>query len=505
VFGYRVWPGILLGALLVSPMQSWSGPTPLVVAAGNTIEGLAGAWLIRRFAGGARFYERPLDVLRFVALIGMTCLISPPVGAQGFHAGDVSTWLGSAMRAFTWWLGDMVSLLAVTPLLVAWSLEPRRAWSRAQAIELGLLFLLLILTAQAVFGNVVPASLENYLLPHLCLPFILWAAFRFGARETTAAMFILGASALWATLHGEGPFGKAGEHRNLVLITCQAFIAIYAVTALAVAAVVSERRRGDLARLHLLRRLEDAQETERGRIARELHDQLGQELAALKLGLQVVRKQGSALPAAVQRCVGQLEDLSDSLMRNLHRLAVELRPAALDDFGLDLALRRYADEWSEQSGVRVDFHSKGVEDRLPRGVESMLYRVAQEALTNVFRHAQARHVSVLLERRAGQVSLIVEDDGSGFDAETVMKAPAEEGRLGLLSMQERVALAGGTFDLESTPGAGTTVFVRVPLEPEPAPGTASTSPSPGLPTPARVRQPATPPAKPALGPSTEHP
>jgi signal transduction histidine kinase len=151
-------------------------------------------------------------------------------------------------------------------------------------------------------------------------------------------------------------------------------------------------------------------------------------------------------------------------MRDIHRLAWELRPAALDDFGLEMALRRYADEWAALSGVPVDFHSRGMTARrLAPELETTLYRITREALTNVFRHAKARRVSVLVERRPERVSLIVEDDGQGFDAAATLAASTTPGKLGLLGMQERATLAGGSLEIESSPGAGTTVFVRVPL------------------------------------------
>jgi len=229
-------------------------------------------------------------------------------------------------------------------------------------------------------------------------------------------------------------------------------------------AEIAQRQRAEEAQRQVLRRLADAEETERGRISRELHDRLGQDLTALKLGLQLVKKPGPFTPS-VQSRIGQLEKLVDTLMQDIHRLAWELRPAALDDFGLDMALRRYATEWSEHNGVAAGFHSRGMEThRLPTEVETILYRIAQEALTNVLRHAKAQCVSVLLERRPDHVLLIVEDNGRGFDAQAVLKAPDAHGRLGLLGMQERVILANGTIEIESTPGAGTTVFVRIPLE-----------------------------------------
>lgn len=226
---------------------------------------------------------------------------------------------------------------------------------------------------------------------------------------------------------------------------------------------ILQRERAQKAHLQVLRRLSEAEETERGRISRELHDRLGQDLTALKLGLQMLRKQGP-FASPVQQSISQLEKLTEGLMRDIHRLAWELRPSALDDLGLELALRRYADEWSETAGVRLDFHSSGLEgERLPLEFETALYRVAQEALTNILRHARASRVSLLLERRAGTVSLIVEDDGRGFKAESVLHNPAVQRKLGLLGMEERVKLVGGSFAIESAPGSGTTVFVRLAI------------------------------------------
>jgi signal transduction histidine kinase len=238
----------------------------------------------------------------------------------------------------------------------------------------------------------------------------------------------------------------------------------------ALQAEVHQRQRAEEAHQRVLRRLSEAQETERGRISRELHDRLGQDLTALKLGLQILRKQGP-FAAPVQESIGNLEKLTEGLMRDIHRLAWELRPSALDDLGLELALRRYTTEWSEATGVRLDFHSDGLDgQRLPLEFETALYRVTQEALTNISRHARAKRVSLLLDRRPACVSLIVEDDGAGFDADAVMQRPVAQDKLGLLGMEERVKLVGGTFTIESTPGTGTTVFVRLPLN-QPAPAT----------------------------------
>lgn len=217
-------------------------------------------------------------------------------------------------------------------------------------------------------------------------------------------------------------------------------------------------------RMDLLRRLATAQEDERRHIARELHDQMGQHLAALGLGLKALETGGPDSPPARAR-LRQLQDLADRIGREVHHLALELRPPALDDLGLGTALAHYAERWSERSDVAVDFQASGLEaGRLPAPVETALYRVVQEALTNVLRHAGARRVSLVLQRSDGRAQAVVEDDGRGFDGEATMAAAAAGGRLGLLGMRERLALVGGTLAVESAPGRGTTIIARVPLD-----------------------------------------
>ncbi len=219
----------------------------------------------------------------------------------------------------------------------------------------------------------------------------------------------------------------------------------------------------------LRRQLSLAEEEERRRLARELHDEVGQHLAALGLGLQALSD--VAPPGSdVDRRAAQLRGLTDTLGRELHALAVRLRPRALDDFGLEAALQSYAEEWARHSGIAVDLHARGPSTRLPPSAESAVYRIVQEALTNVARHSGAARAGVVLERRDGYIHLVVEDDGRGFDPERVAMPDADRlRRLGLVGMRERAALVGGTMDIESAPGKGTSVFVRFPVAGETTP------------------------------------
>jgi signal transduction histidine kinase len=228
-------------------------------------------------------------------------------------------------------------------------------------------------------------------------------------------------------------------------------------------AEIAERQRAEAARSEVLRQVVTAQEEERRRISRELHDQLGQSLSALRLGLGTLADPTQA-QAPRQEAIARLQQIAAQLDEDIDRLALELRPSALDDLGLHAVLQQHLEEWSSRYAIPAEFQATGLDGQhLPPEIEIVIYRVVQEALTNIFKHAGAQHVSVILERRHDQVRVIVEDDGQGFDLEAVQQSPDILRKLGLVGMGERVALVGGSFTVESTPGSGTTVFVRIPL------------------------------------------
>jgi signal transduction histidine kinase len=204
-------------------------------------------------------------------------------------------------------------------------------------------------------------------------------------------------------------------------------------------------------------------ENQRRRIARELHDELGQQLTALGLGLKAVRS-GLAEDSPVRHELQRLQALTVDVGRQMHRVVQELRPAVLDDMGLGAALSSYVDDWSGRSSIRSSFQSIEFDsERLPSHIETTIYRVVQEALTNIVKHAHASEVSVVLQRDGDEIVTTVEDDGCGFDVSTISLASSssDNSRLGLVGMKERVALAGGILTVESNPG-GTTILVRIP-------------------------------------------
>jgi signal transduction histidine kinase len=205
-----------------------------------------------------------------------------------------------------------------------------------------------------------------------------------------------------------------------------------------------------------LRRVVAGQELERQRLARELHDETGQALTSILLGLKAVEEARTG--AETDAAATQLRELIVGTLQDVRRLAVELRPKALDDFGLVAALERLVSGFSESTGIAVELEASLGDERLPAEVETMLYRIVQEALTNVVKHARASRVSIILIRRDRKVTALVEDDGQGFDG-----AIEREDGLGLLGMRERVALVDGRLMVESSAGSGTTLAVEVPL------------------------------------------
>lgn len=223
-------------------------------------------------------------------------------------------------------------------------------------------------------------------------------------------------------------------------------------------AVLNHRMEASKAHLQWLsRRLVEAQERERRHVARELHDEAGQALASLRFGLRLLERE-VAEGGDVGARVTELLRTTDAVIDGLHRLAADLRPASLDHLGLDAALRQHARQIAATHGLHVRFKARGFTgERLPPVVETALFRVVQEAVTNVVRHAKARRVDVLLEHRGDRVLAMIEDDGIGFDPD---RAQSGE-RFGLIGLRERAEALDGTLTVESAPGAGTTVVVEV--------------------------------------------
>jgi signal transduction histidine kinase len=624
LFGLDLWPGVSLGVLLGSLFTGADLSVALGITLGNTLEALAGVYLLKRFV----YFHNSLDRIRDVVGLAVVCIfcttLSATIGTTTLMLAGQGTWAAFGAIWTTWWIGDLMGALVVAPVLLVWLSPPRFHAQRRQVVEGLLLLVLLILVTWYVFGGIPPDGILHQALIYMIFPFIIWAALRFGQHGATLTILITSGIAIWGTVHGLGPFSLESLNDSLVLL--QTFMAVVSLTGLILAAATIERRNATEAlqqraeelatlndssktfldnfeitsiyhticrlavtrleldaawietpghegeerhppaahglpyeaiavqknkweldsapqiknsfliktvddipspeagdriynayaafplvfsgspigtlkmlsksrdffsedkkiliqsyanlaavaiqnawlfeevrmtnrQLHALsQRLMKAQEDERLHLSRELHDESGQLLAALTVQLGLLERDAGD-PATIHTRVAELKQTASAIQKNLHLLAVNLRPASLDHLGLVTTLQQFIHEFSRQYNISVEFETVGIQDRrLPIEVETALFRIIQESLTNVVLHAQATQVDVLLSLTEKHISAIVEDNGVGFTHASTMT----EEQLGLFGMRERVEMLGGRFTIESSPGKGTTIKAEVP-------------------------------------------
>jgi PAS domain S-box-containing protein len=244
--GYRVWPAILLGALMANLGTPVSVATAGGIAIGNTLEAVTAAFLVHRYIGSRSPFYRAQDVLKFVMIAGILAPVpSATIGNLSLCISGAASWTTFGWLWLTWWLGDGSGALVVAPLVLTWVEKPFREWSSRRLLEGALLLLSLCAIAAAVFGNSFLSGAANYPLGHLTIPFLLWAAFRFGPRGVASAIAALFGIAIWGTTRGFGPFIERNLNESLLML--QVFVVALAMIALALAAIVSERQRAQIA------------------------------------------------------------------------------------------------------------------------------------------------------------------------------------------------------------------------------------------------------------------
>jgi diguanylate cyclase (GGDEF)-like protein len=244
ILGYEVWPAILLGAFLVNQTTAGSTATSIAIALGNTTEGLVGAYLVNRFAGGRRALDRTQNIFKFTFLAALlSTTISATCGVTTLSLAGFARWENYRTIWATWWLGDAVGEIVIAPVVLLWWSGFRVRWRRAKIAEAGLLLGCLAAVSLVVFGGTV-AGMRNYPLEYACIPVLMWAAFRFGQREAAAATLLLAVTAVCGTLFGYGPFVRETQNESLLLL--QAFIGVVGVMTMTLAAAFSERQRAEV-------------------------------------------------------------------------------------------------------------------------------------------------------------------------------------------------------------------------------------------------------------------
>jgi len=311
--GSRVWPGVAVGAFLANVetflRNQAADPgtilaTSAVISVGNTLEAVGGAYLLRRIAGSNGLFDRAPDVFKFVAAALVACVVSASIGATTVSVAGLASPARYPTVWFTWWLGDVVGVLVVTPLLLAWCYRPPRSWRPRQALEAAVLFGGLVLASQLGFGGWPLPKDAHYPLGFLPIPFLVWAAFRFGPREAATAAAVTAGIAVWDTMHGFGPFVGTTVQGSLLFL--QAFVGVLAATILAMAAVVAERQDAQAT----LRRARDELEgrvTERTQELLRLTETLRADITERRQSEEALRvSEAQLVQAQKMEAVGQL-------------------------------------------------------------------------------------------------------------------------------------------------------------------------------------------------------
>ncbi len=484
LFGVRVWPAIFIGAFLVNITTAGSIASSLGIAAGNTLEAVIGATLVERYAGGARAFERAQDFLRFAVLAGaLSTTISATIGATSLVLAGHAEWNAFGAIWLTWWLGDAAGALIVAPLLVLWGTAPRPGPLRERPFEAVLLLSVVAATGALVF--MYPAF-SRYPLPFLCIPPLIWAAFRFGQREVATSVAVLSAIATWATVGDAGPFAMESDNESLLLL--QSFMATIAALTLSVAALVWERKAVEGERSLLLEREQAARaEAEVANHAKDeflamLSHELRNPLAAISNAAQVLQA-GETKHVFAGRAV----DIINRQARHLSRLIDDLLDVARITRGrimlaaerLDLADVVQRSLATLRSGGRLEEH-RIVVDLPPVWVEAdpaRLTQIVDNLLLNAIKYTPPDGLIEISTLSDGdEAALRVRDSGVGIPPELLphifdlfTQGPRSldraQGGLGVgLTLAHRLAQAhGGRIVAESAGSSrGCTFTVRLP-------------------------------------------
>ena len=418
VFGTRAWPAVFAGAFLVNVTTAGSVATSIGIATGNTLEALLGAWLVMRFANGMNAFDRAADAFKFAILAG---LASTTVSAT---FGVTSLALGSVARAsdvlgpmwVTWWLGDLGGSLLVAPALILWS-RGGLAWSPARAAEAAALLLSLVVLGWVVFGGILPVGLGGFPVAFVCLPPLIWAAFRFDQRMAAAASLTLATVAVWGTVRE----ARLPEAENLNLLLLQLFLGVVAVTSLALAALVAERRHVEATIRAASERMRAAM-TELEAFGHSISHDLRTPIGAVLNYAALIEQDSGRLEPEDARLLGRIRASAESAVRMLDQLVrymwIERAGAEFENVDMTSIAREAFAELDAgregNGGVRLALAD------LPaaRGSPTLLLSVFRNLFSNSLKHTSGRperRIEVAGVPGARENTYVVADNGPGFD------------------------------------------------------------------------------------------
>ncbi|HEU4871930.1 MAG TPA: MASE1 domain-containing protein [Pyrinomonadaceae bacterium] len=511
-----LWPpnSILFATLLLTPRRMWwfyllaAFPAHLLVQinqdipatmilcwfVSNCSEALIGASVLRYLTRSEVRFDNTHHVWVFILASLLGPFLSSFLDAAFVELnrfGNSPYWAVFRMRFFS----NVLASLTLVPLIVTWrrvkfAALKSESWNRY--LEAGLLVIGFLIVGTVSFSSRISGGSMKPALLYLPLPFLLWAAIRFGPRGSSTALIVASLFEIWGAIHGLGPFATQSAEMNALSV--QLFLILASMPLMFLAALIKEREEAQeiafqegqqleqaldseqrasralsdsqekLRQSHnqirkLLGRLIDVQEAERRRISRELHDDLNQQIATLSMGISQLKRKVPQQDGQLVADLDQLRKTANGLTDEVRRLSHQLHPAVLEHLGLVPALESYIASFRDEEQISVQFTADIGEVRIPFQTSICVYRVAVEALRNVARHSGAASAAVSLKRSQKGLELQVSDSGKGFDVETSRQG----GGLGLISIEERLRVLQGDCDVSSAPERGTTLVARVPL------------------------------------------
>lgn len=465
--GWRAWPGVWVGAAIANFSIQYSAPLATAIATGNTLEALASAVLVRRYIGAHGRFDRGEHVVKFVAATLASCAVAATVGVLSLGAGGLIEWRGAFDNWITWWLGDTAGMIIVAPLLLIWSRDFRYSFSAGRAAECAVLAIALVLATLMIFADRFTGG-GAYSLTFLLLPVLVWAAFRFSQREVATASALVCGIAVWFTVAGEGPFAADSLNRSLLLL--QAFISTVAVTGLALAVVLEERRRAE----EQLRRTNEELESFVYAAAHDLQEPLR---TVVNFSDLLGRRYGDRLDSEGREYVEFIESGARRMRRLLSDLLVFAQVGQKSGHPLvdcESALTRACE------GLKAGLdEARGTvtHDPLPSvAVENThMELLFQNLISNAvkFRGEQPPRIHVSARREGGDWVFSVRDNGIGMDPrycdaifgmfQRLHGADRYPGNgIGLTICKKIVERHDGRIWAESEEGGGSTFFFAIP-------------------------------------------
>jgi signal transduction histidine kinase len=473
------WPSnaILLGAFLLAPRLTWwwifllavfpahliaqmQAGVPLWTALGwfitNTGEALIGAYCIKRLSP-----KNTLASVRGILTFVVFGVLIAPLATSFLDASAVvltrwgrGYWPLSIER---FWTNALAELTIVPTIVLCGSthFSGIRKINTARFGEGALLTITTFLVAGLIFGTQPLSPATTPALLYVPLPLFLWAATRFGLGGLSLSLLSVALISIWYTMHGREPFPYASMPQNI--LSLQILFCVVAVPLMFLSAVMAEARRTQESLRRMSSSLLQAQEQERARIGRELHDDINQRLAMLGVELEQLQND----PSQFQRRARELRREAAEISNDVQALSHELHSSKLEYLGVVAGMKSFCKEFAERQKVEIGFKSD-VSTVLPLEIGLSLFRVLQESLHNAVKHSGVQRIEVQLSEQSNEVHLVVSDVGKGFDVEIALQGQG----LGLTSMRERVRLVNGTIAIESEPMGGTRIHVRVPLPSE---------------------------------------